>query len=106
MTDRPRYTAPMPPGLRHQMRAGQHPSRSVPCPHCGAKAHAPCVLRKTGRRLPQPHPQRLTNWARTTAHCPECQAEPDTNCHTPDGNNMPDHELHDRRYTEAEETLA
>ena len=37
MTDRPRYTAPMPDNLRHHMRAGAHPARSVPCGHCGAR---------------------------------------------------------------------
>lgn len=103
MTDRPRYTAPMPTELRHHMRTGAHPARSVPCPHCGAKVHQPCHLRKTGRTLPQPHPQRLTDWARTTACCPECQVEPGIPCHD-DGRERAT--VHDRRYQEAEETLA
>jgi hypothetical protein len=103
MTDRPRYAAPMPPELRHQMRAGAHPARSVPCPHCGAKPHRPCVLRKTGRTLPQPHPQRVTDWARTTACCPECQVEPGTPCHD-EGRARTT--VHARRYQEAEETCA
>lgn len=98
-----RYTAPMPPGLRHQLRAGQHPARSVPCPHCNAAAHKPCVLRKSGRRLPQPHPQRVTDWARTTACCPECQVAPGTPCRTADGHETP---VHARRYQEAEATCA
>lgn len=103
MTDRPRYTAPMPAELRHQMRAGAHPARSVPCPHCEAKAHQSCRLRKSGRELPQPHPQRVTDWARTTACCPECQVEPTVPCHD-DGNARTT--VHARRIQEAEETLA
>lgn len=104
MTDRPRYTAPMPADLRHQMRAGAHPARSVPCPHCEAKAHQSCHLRKSGRELPAPHPQRVTDWARTTACCPACQVEPGITCRTPEG--FPLSTVHDRRIQEAEETLA
>lgn len=103
MTDRPRYTAPMPDDLRHHMRAGAHPARSVPCPHCGAKTHQPCHLRKTGRTLPKPHPQRLTDWARTTACCPACQVEPGIPCHD-DGRERTT--VHARRIQEAEETLS
>lgn len=103
MNQRPRYTAPMPASLRHQLRAGQHPARSVPCPHCGAREHQPCVLRSSGRRLPAPHPQRLADWARTTACCPHCQVTPGTPCHD-DG--IPRTSVHARRYQEAEETLA
>lgn len=104
MTDR--YIAPMPPQLRHFLRAGAHPARSIPCPHCGVAAHKPCVLRKSGRRLPQPHPQRVTAWALATACCPECQVEPGIPCRTADGYAMPDHAVHDRRHQEAEETCA
>jgi hypothetical protein len=103
VTDRPRYTAPMPDELHHQLRAGQHPARSMPCTHCGARAHQPCVLRKSGRRLPDPHPQRVTDWARTTACCPACQVEPGIGCHD-DG--IPRAGVHARRYQEAEETCA
>lgn len=106
MTDRPRYTAPMPDELHHQLRAGQHPARSVPCTHCGAKAHQPCVLRKSRRPLPKPHPQRMADWARTTACCPACQVEPGIPCRTPDGFALADHAVHTRRYQEAEETCA
>lgn len=98
-----RYVAPMPPQLRHQLRAGQHPARSVPCPHCKVAAHKPCVLRKSGRRLPEPHPQRVTAWARDTACCPACQVEPGIPCHD-DG--IARHEVHARRYQEAQETCA
>lgn len=98
-----RYTAPMPPQLRHQLRAGQHPARSVPCPHCKAAAHKPCVLRKSGRRLSEPHPQRVTAWALATACCPECQVEPTIPCHD-DGTAR--RTPHDRRYQEADETCA
>ena len=103
MTGRPRYPAPMPDELRHRMRAGAHPARSVPCGHCGARAHHSCVLRKSGRELRAPHPQRLTDWARTTACCPECQVEPTVPCHD-DGNARTT--VHDRRVQEAEETLS
>jgi hypothetical protein len=103
MTDRPRYTAPMPEELRHHMRAGAHPARSVPCGHCGGRVHQPCVLRKTGRTLPKPHPQRVTDWARTTACCPECQVTPGVPCHD-DGRERAT--VHARRVQEAEETCA
>lgn len=102
MTDR-RYVAPMPPQLRTQLRADSHPARVVPCLHCGAKANRPCALRKSGRPLPDPHPQRVTEWARTTACCPECQVEPGVPCHD-DG--IPRTTVHHRRYREAEETCA
>lgn len=100
---RPRYTAPMPPELRHQMRAGAHPARSVACPHCKAKAHQSCVLRKSGRELADPHPVRVSGWAQATACCPACQVEPTVPCHD-DGYQRAT--VHDRRITEAKETCA
>lgn len=100
---RPRYTAPMPPELRHQLRAAAHPARSVPCPHCAARPHHSCVLRKSGRELPAPHPVREADWARTVACCPACQVEPGIDCHD---NGIPRREVHARRYQEAEETCA
>jgi hypothetical protein len=103
VTDRPRYTAPMPDNLRHQLRADHHPSRSVPCPHCHARTHQPCVLRKSGRPLPKPHPQRMSEWARITACCPECQVTPTMPCHD---EGLPRTTVHNRRYQEAEETCA
>jgi hypothetical protein len=98
-----RYVAPMPPQLRHQLRAGSHPARSAPCSHCGAKPHHSCVLRKSGRELPDPHPARVNDWARQTACCPECQVPPGTPCHD-DGRARST--VHARRYQEAEETAA
>jgi hypothetical protein len=95
--------APMPESLRHFMRAGQHPARSVPCPHCGVAAHKPCRLRTSGRLLTEPHPQRISNWAQLTACCPECQVEPTTPCHDA---GRARGTVHDRRYTEAQETAA
>lgn len=100
-----RYTAPMPPELRHQLRTGHHPSRSVPCPHCEARAHQPCRLRKSGRTIGE-HPQRLAAWALAAACCPECQVTPTVPCRTPHGWPLPDHAVHDRRIREAEETCA
>ncbi|MFG2328292.1 hypothetical protein ACGFMM_01565 [Streptomyces sp. NPDC048604] len=102
MTIRP--NAPMPAELRHFMRAGQHPSRSVACPHCGAGEHKPCRVRSTGRTLPDPHPARRTAWAEATACCPRCQVTPGFPCHT-DGIPLRD-QVHARRHLEAEETAA
>lgn len=103
MTDRPRYTAPMPEVLRHHMRAGAHPARSVPCPHCKARPHQSCHLRKSGRELPAPHDVRITAWAVLVACCPACQVEPTVPCHD-DG--IERTAVHARRVQEAEETCA
>lgn len=98
-----RSAAPMPESLRHFMRAAQHPARAVACPHCGAAAHRPCALRKTGRLLPDPHPQRVSAWAQMSACCPQCQVTPTVPCHE-DGRARG--AVHERRYQEAEETAA
>ena len=95
--------APMPESLRHFMRAQHHPARAVPCPHCGVSAHKPCVLRTTGRHLPEPHPQRRSAWAQLTACCPQCQVTPEVPCHE-DGRARTT--VHARRYQEAEATAA
>lgn len=95
--------APMPESLRHFMRAQQHPARSVPCPHCGAGAHKPCQLRTRNRLMTEPHPQRISAWAQSTACCPECQVEPGIQCHDEGRARFT---VHNRRYTEAEETAA
>lgn len=101
MTRRP--AAPMPDSLRRSLKSGQHPARSVPCPHCGAAAHKPCRVPSRGVTLPKPHPQRITAWARATACCPQCQVEPTIACHD---NGRPRHTIHNRRYQEAQETAA
>lgn len=105
MTDRPRYTAPMPDDLRHHMRAGAHPARSVPCPHepCHARPHQSCIVRVNGRTLATPHASRITAWAVLVACCPDCQVEPTVPCHD-DGKVLVHH--HPRREQEAKETLA
>ncbi|MGW2223864.1 zinc finger domain-containing protein [Streptomyces formicae] len=95
--------APMPEQLRHWMRAKAHPARSVACPHCGAAAHKPCRRRKRNQILTEPHPQRISEWARTVACCPECQVEPGIECH--DGG-WARADVHARRYQEAEATAA
>ncbi|MGW2861882.1 zinc finger domain-containing protein [Streptomyces sp. NPDC001205] len=96
--------APMPESIRHQLRAGQHPARSVPCPWCGAAAHRPCQAGKsrllTGGSL---HPQRVSAWAELTACCPTCQVTPTVPCHE-DGRERAT--VHARRYTEAEGAAA
>lgn len=101
MTRRP--AAPMPESVRHFMRAGQHPARSVACPHCAAAEHKPCVVRPSGRLLPDVHPKRRSAWAEQTACCPHCQVAPGTPCHL-DG--IPLQQVHARRYLKAEETAA
>jgi hypothetical protein len=93
----------MPENLRHFMRARQHPARSVPCPHCGVAAHKPCVLRKSGRLLTEPHPQRVSAWVQNTACCPQCQVEPTVPCHD---EGRARSIVHDRRHQEAEATAA
>ncbi|MER5902971.1 hypothetical protein ABT150_23175 [Streptomyces mirabilis] len=95
--------APMPESLRHGMRAKQHPARAVACPHCGAAAHRPCFLRKSGRILTSPHPQRVSAWAQAFACCPDCQVEPATPCHD-EGRARTT--VHARRCQEAEATAA
>ncbi|APE21360.1 MULTISPECIES: zinc finger domain-containing protein [Streptomyces] len=99
-----RRNAPMPAELRHFMRAGQHPARSVACPHCDAAPHRPCRVKATGHPLPDIHPARRSAWAETTAVCPHCQVAPGTPCHT-EGIPLPD-QVHARRYLVAEETAA
>lgn len=78
-----RWGAPAPDGVRHLVRAGQHPARVVPCPHCLAKACAPCTTISKRRQLTDVpvHPARITAWARIVACCPVCQVEPGVGCH-------------------------
>ncbi|MEU3529383.1 hypothetical protein AB0E62_37020 [Streptomyces sp. NPDC038707] len=96
--------APMPAQLRALIHSSvAHPARTVPCPHCHASAGRPCTLRTTGQHLPEPHPQRVSNWAQAAAVCPECQVEPKTPCHDA---GRPLRYVHDRRTTEAKETAA
>ncbi|QIJ61446.1 hypothetical protein [Streptomyces sp. JB150] len=102
MTSR-RPAAPMPDTIRHILRAKQDPARAVACPHCGAAPHRPCRLRTNGRVLAEPHPQRRSNWAQTTACCPTCQVTPAVPCHD-NGRALPT--VHARRYQEAEATAA
>ncbi|MGW6531415.1 zinc finger domain-containing protein [Streptomyces venezuelae] len=101
MTIRP--GAPMPEQLRHWMRAKAHPARSVPCPVCGAGEHQPCHLKTRNRTLTEPHPQRISDWALSTACCPACQVEPGIDCHD-DG--WARATVHDRRTQEAKDTAA
>lgn len=76
-----RWGAPAPDGIRHLLRAPHHPARAADCPHCGAKAHQPCTTISKRRRLTDPHPARVTAWARDTSVCPICQVAPGTDCH-------------------------
>ncbi|MFD9564419.1 hypothetical protein [Streptomyces sp. NPDC059994] len=100
-----RSQAPMPDGLRHQLRAGQPPERSVACPYCRVPAHKPCIVRATGRSLTggSLHPQRRSAWAESTACCPTCQVTPTVPCHE-DGRAR--ETVHARRYVEAEGAAA
>ena len=97
--------APMPAGLRHQLRARSHPARSVPCPHetCHARAHR--AMRELCGAFSTRPLMRTTQdwWARTVACCPDCQVDPGTPCHD-NGRALVD--VHPRRIQEAKETLA
>ena len=101
MTRKP--AAQMPAEIRDLLRAKQHPARAVDCPHCGAVAHRPCRSQSKTRMLPQPHPSRVSAWARTVAVCPACQVEPAVPCHA-DGRELP--VVHPQRQTEAERWAA
>lgn len=101
MTRKP--AASMPDSVRHIVRARQHPARSVDCPHCGAHDRRPCTTVSGRRRLSQPHPARVSAWARTVACCPACQVEPTTPCHD---EGRARQTVHARRYQEAEATAA
>lgn len=103
MTRRP--AAPMPDSLRHYLRAGQHPARSLPCPWCHAAAHKPCKVPSNQHVQEKPHWQRMAAWARTVACCPTCQVEPGIPCHT-DGRALDDGRVHAERYTEADRSTA
>lgn len=102
MTYRP-PGAPMPEILRHQLRATQHPARSVACPWCMAAEHRPCHSPSGKRRMVDPHPQRVSAWARMVACCPVCQVEPTVSCHR-DGRELDNGSVHAQRYAEAEVT--
>lgn len=99
-----RSQAPMPDSIRHDLRAGQPPARSVECPHCGVAPHKPCINRGARRLLTvDVHPARRSAWAQLTARCPECQVTPTVPCHE-DGRERAT--VHARRYTEAEQVAA
>lgn len=87
--------------VRRIVRARQHPARTVPCGHCGAHEHQPCTTRSGKRRLPQPHPGRVADWARATACCPACQVTPGIPCHD-GGIERPDGAVHAERCAEAD----
>ena len=98
------WGAPAPDGIRHLVRAAQHPARAVPCPHCGAHEHQPCTTPSKRHRLPDPpHPSRITAWVTATAVCPTCQVGPGVACHL-DGWPLPGGQVHPARQQEAEET--
>jgi hypothetical protein len=99
------WNAPMPDSIRHVLRGRQHPARSVECPHCHAHAHRPCTTPSKRRILTEPHPQRVSAWARATACCPACQVEPGVECHH-DGRPLYDGQVHPQRHAEAQETAA
>lgn len=97
--------APMPDSIRHGLRAVQHPARAVVCPHCGAGERRPCMTISGRRRMPEPHPARVSEWVRATACCPVCQVEPGVPCHL-DGRELRDGVVHPRREDEAREVAA
>jgi hypothetical protein len=87
------------------MRAGQHPSRGVPCPWCQVRAHQPCQVPSSGKHPARVHQQRMAAWAQLTACCATCQVEPTVPCHL-DGRELKDGAVHAARYAEAEVTAA
>lgn len=97
--------APMPEALRHFMRAGHHPARSVECPWCHAHAHQPCRIPSRATQPAALHQQRMAAWAQTTAVCTTCQVTPGTPCHL-DGRALADGAVHAARYQEADRTAA
>ncbi|MCX4849801.1 hypothetical protein [Streptomyces sp. NBC_00893] len=98
-------TAPMPESLRHFMRAGHHPARSIPCPHCGVAVHRPCQVPSRGVPMAQVHQQRIDARARTVACCPTCQVTPTVPCHA-NGRALDDGAVHATRRTEADRSAA
>jgi hypothetical protein len=100
-----RWGAPAPDGVRHLVRAGQHPARAVECPHCEAHEHRPCTTKSKRRRLEDApvHPGRITAWVRQTAVCPTCQVEPGVQCHEA---GWPQADNHPARIAEAEGAAA
>lgn len=97
--------AEMPDTIRDLLRAPQHPARSVACPHCGAGERRPCTTVSKRRLMPEPHPSRITAWARATAVCPTCQVAPGQPCHLA-GYAIHGSHVHPERLTEAKETAA
>ena len=105
MTSRYGTPAPMPDSIRHFMRAGQHPARALPCPHCGAAAHKPCRIPSRGVPMTDVHQQRKAARAQLVACCTTCQVEPTIPCHT-DGRELAPWTVHAARYTEADRSAA
>jgi hypothetical protein len=95
----------MPDSLRHYLRAGQHPARSLPCPWCHAHPHQPCRIPSRASQPATLHQQRMAAWAQTVACCPRCQVVPGTPCHL-DGRALADGAVHPERYTEADRSTA
>lgn len=95
----------MPDTIRHFVRAGQHPARAVPCPHCLAHAHRPCTSPSKRRVMAEPHPRRIAAWVTTIACCPFCQVEAGIPCHL-DGWPLRDGGVHPARSAVAEVTAA
>lgn len=93
--------APMPDEIRAVMRGRQHPARQVECPRCGAQPHRPCRPPSRTRILTEPHPARVSAWARTTAVCPACQVEPGVPCHQW-GRPLHNNAVHPQRQADAE----
>jgi len=90
-------------GLAHM--APQHPSRAIACPHCRVEAKAACTTVSGRRRLTEPHPGRITAWARTTACCPACQVEPGVPCWGVGGTPLGSGDVHPQRVVEAGVTV-
>lgn len=72
---------PLPAAVAAVLTKIRHPARTITCPHCRARAGAPCHA-GTARPLAdhRPHPSRIDAWATAVAPCPECRVPAGTGC--------------------------
>lgn len=92
--------APMPRELRAMFGRDQHPARQVVCPRCGAEAGQPCHTQARERRMPQPHPARISAWVTRATACPACGAARGERCEA-NGWPLHDHAVHQQRHDAA-----
>jgi hypothetical protein len=105
MTAHPIHDGPRPmPSDRIRQALGyrpKHPALTATCPRCGAAAGQPCHTQARERRMPQPHPARISTWATRTAACPVCGAARGERCQA-NGWPLHDHAVHQQRHDAAQ----